>query len=132
MRRAKSRLMDELIAASPTAQERLRLQSAKSTMAKWSDAKWLEYHGIKPARNPTNAQMVRFIKQVLANDEASSDQELLEHFVSQGVQPAIAKSWIAKRDQYLRGERNPLPVGKFVTVKAKRLPGGRIELRGIR
>ncbi len=28
--------------------------------------------------------------------------------------------------------RNPLPVGKMVTVKAKRLPGGRIELRGIR
>ncbi len=27
---------------------------------------------------------------------------------------------------------NPLPVGKYVTVKAKRLPNGRVELRGIR
>lgn len=29
-------------------------------------------------------------------------------------------------------KRNPLPVGRYVTVRAKRLPNGRIELRGIR
>ncbi len=26
--------------------------------------------------------------------------------------------------------KNPLPVGKYVTVRAKRLPGGRIQLYG--
>lgn len=40
------------------------------------------------------------------------------------------------RDSFIEGfrssKRNPLPIGKLVTVRAKRLRNGRIELRGMR
>lgn len=46
---------------------------------------------------------IRWITATLANDEVSTDQELIEHFTAQGVTPDEAAVWVAKRDQYLKG-----------------------------
>src|SRR5687768_12843181 len=44
-----------------------------------------------------------WIKQILANDEASSDEELLEHFVKEGgLSRDEATRWLALRPQYMR------------------------------
>jgi hypothetical protein len=44
-----------------------------------------------------------WIKQCLANDEASSDEELLEHFVKEGgLSRDEAARWVALRPEYLR------------------------------
>jgi hypothetical protein len=72
-----------------------------------------------------------WLKQTLANDEASSDEELLEFFVKEGgLTREEAARWIALRPEYLRdmfcttepddpkGDREPyqLPTFKGYTV----------------
>lgn len=42
-----------------------------------------------------------WIKSVLSNDEVSSDEELVAHFVENGLAEPEAKRWIAKRSYYL-------------------------------
>ena len=42
-----------------------------------------------------------FMKAILCNDEASTDAELQEHFVSQGVLPNHAAEYIKNRTHYL-------------------------------
>jgi len=42
-----------------------------------------------------------FMKASLCNDEFSTDEELQEHFVSQGVQPEHAAQYIKHRTRYL-------------------------------
>jgi hypothetical protein len=50
-----------------------------------------------------DAKTIAWIKQALANDEASSDEELLEHFVKKGdLSRDEAARWVALRPQYLR------------------------------
>jgi hypothetical protein len=44
----------------------------------------------------------RWIAAVLANDEVSSDAELLAYLVENGLPEHIATAAIAKRTQYLR------------------------------
>jgi hypothetical protein len=48
-----------------------------------------------------NNDTVRWIKATLANDEYSTDAELFDHFCSQGVDPAEAQAWIARREDFL-------------------------------
>ena len=47
--------------------------------------------------------MIRWIEAVLSNDEYSTDEELFDCFTAQGVDPIVAQSWVAKRDEYLGG-----------------------------
>lgn len=48
---------------------------------------------------------IKNIEASLANDEESSDKELLDYFVKEvGVDEKTAKKFIKKRDEYLRGE----------------------------
>ena len=72
-----------------------------------------------------------WIKQILANDENSSDAELLEHFMKEGgLSREEAARWVALRPEYLRdmfctiepddpkGDKEPyqLPTFKGYTV----------------
>jgi hypothetical protein len=44
-----------------------------------------------------------FIEMTLANDEASTDAELVEFFQAElGLSEAAALAWLARRDEYLR------------------------------
>ena len=50
-----------------------------------------------------NAQTIAWIKQILANDEVSTNEELLEHFVKEGgLSQKEAARWVALRPEYLR------------------------------
>ena len=42
-----------------------------------------------------------WIEAVLSNDENSTDEELLAHFIANGLSEENAKIWISKRDCYL-------------------------------
>jgi len=44
---------------------------------------------------------IKFIKNVLANDESSTDAELIAYFVNEGLPLATAQAWVAKRMTYL-------------------------------
>ena len=48
----------------------------------------------------------RVIKAILSNDEASTDEELISHFVNEvGVSNSEAVKMVSERNLYLRGER---------------------------
>jgi hypothetical protein len=50
-----------------------------------------------------DAKTIAWIKQILANDEASSDEELLELFVKEGgLSRNEVTRWLALRPQYMR------------------------------
>lgn len=50
-----------------------------------------------------DAKTIAWIKQILANDEVSSNEELLEHFVKEGgLSHDEAARWLALRPQYMR------------------------------
>ena len=50
-----------------------------------------------------DAKTIVWIKQILANDEASTNEELLEHFVKEGgLSQDDAARWLALRPQYMR------------------------------
>src|SRR5687767_326336 len=50
-----------------------------------------------------DAKTKAWIKQTLANDEVSSNEELLEHFVKEGgLSHDEAARWLALRPQYMR------------------------------
>ena len=50
-----------------------------------------------------DTKTIVWIKQILANDEASSDDELLEYFVKEGgLSRDEANRWLALRPQYMR------------------------------
>ena len=42
-----------------------------------------------------------WIEAVLSNDEASSDAELVEHFIANGLTEKEAKVWVGRRSFYL-------------------------------
>ncbi len=45
----------------------------------------------------------RAIEQILTNDEASSDAELIRHFIKEmGLADSEARQWVARRNDYLR------------------------------
>jgi hypothetical protein len=47
----------------------------------------------------------RWIVAVLANDEASTDEELVAHFMAEGgLNEKMARYWVGKRGAALRGE----------------------------
>lgn len=49
-----------------------------------------------------SSQQEKAIKAILANDEASSDQQLIDHLVKEiGISREEAKRWVAKRSQFL-------------------------------
>lgn len=50
----------------------------------------------------SNADTIRWMEAVLANDEYSTDAELFDCFTAQGVDPAEAQSYIDQRDEFLR------------------------------
>lgn len=53
-------------------------------------------------RNPD--QLTEWIEGVLANDEASTDEELVELFVTEGkLDRATAEAWVAQRTKYMMG-----------------------------
>jgi hypothetical protein len=54
-------------------------------------------------RKKLSADDIEFIESTLRNDEASTDAELVAHFVAEtGLTEAQAKKWVAKRDKYLQ------------------------------
>lgn len=55
-------------------------------------------------RKRENATLIRWANAVLANDEASTDAELVETFVSAGVGRATAEGWVARRGEALSGK----------------------------
>ena len=48
-----------------------------------------------------NEDTIRWMEAVLANDEYSTDDQLSDCFTSQGVDPAEAQAWIARREEFL-------------------------------
>lgn len=47
-------------------------------------------------------EQLQTIEAILSNDEASTDQELVEHFMNElGLSESDAKVWVNVRDQYL-------------------------------
>lgn len=59
----------------------------------------------------TAAEQARWIEAVLANDETSSDAELLAYFIENGLTPEQAASQVARRDSFLRSELDRLITG---------------------
>lgn len=56
--------------------------------------------------NAIDAQKIRAIEAMLANDEASSDAELVEHFMKElGLTQQEAQAWVSKRGQYLKNAK---------------------------
>lgn len=49
-----------------------------------------------------SASALRFVEDQLSNDDVSSNEELLEHFVSNGLTEEQARQALTYRDQYLR------------------------------
>jgi hypothetical protein len=49
----------------------------------------------------------RWVEAVLANDESSSDGELVRYFVDNGLSATVARKWVRKRGRYLREMFNP-------------------------
>jgi hypothetical protein len=48
------------------------------------------------------SKKIEAIKQILANDEASTDAELVEHFMTEfQMSREEALAWVAKRNDYL-------------------------------
>jgi len=53
----------------------------------------------------TDYETEHWIKATLTNDEASTDEELVQHFMKVGgLSEQEARAWVAKRGEYLRGE----------------------------
>jgi hypothetical protein len=52
-------------------------------------------------RNP--GDLTAWAKEILSNDEASTDEELLALFVSEGMSGQQARAWVAQRQKYLAG-----------------------------
>ena len=74
-------------------------------------------HGRLRRPNPTRAELVRWLAAELTNDEASSDEEMEGHLVSEGgVSPSIAKDLVHLRGNALRGRE--------VLGDVKRILGG--------
>lgn len=46
-------------------------------------------------------QIEKWVASILSNDEYSSDEELIEHFISQGATKEEAEYYITKRSYYL-------------------------------
>lgn len=55
-----------------------------------------------------------FMESSLANDEDSSDDELVEHFVSQGIPEDVAKKAIKYRDKFMNGIMETGSLQKFL------------------
>ena len=47
-------------------------------------------------------QTKRWIKATLANDEVSTNEEMVAYFVENGLSQKVAESWVALRGDYLR------------------------------
>lgn len=54
-----------------------------------------------PAFSVLSDSQLRMIEDVLSNDESSSDEELVEFFVEEGIPMTPARQAIAYRGQYL-------------------------------
>jgi len=46
---------------------------------------------------------IEWIEGVLSNDENSTDQEMVEYFMSEGLKKREAVSWVTLRDEYSGG-----------------------------
>jgi hypothetical protein len=72
-----------------------------------------------PNQGKVTEDKVHWIESTLTNDEASTDEELVQHFIKEGgLSEEEARSWVAKRDTYLRGE---LPESKEISVKEEKI-----------
>jgi hypothetical protein len=47
------------------------------------------------------ASLLRFVEDQLSNNEVSSDDELLDHFITNGLTEAQARQALTYRDQYV-------------------------------
>jgi hypothetical protein len=79
-----------------------------------------------------SSSQIKAIEAILANDEASSDQELEKHFINEiGVSASEAKAWVKKRDRYLKHLKGEKKMSKNNEAMQglKRLAG---ELKGLK
>ena len=54
--------------------------------------------------NDQSGKMAGWIKSILSNDEASTDEELVQHFMKEGgLSEEEAKKWVSQRTEYLGG-----------------------------
>jgi hypothetical protein len=61
-----------------------------------------EYHKKIGRMKKLDADDIEFIESTLSNDEESSDEELVDHFVDQlGITKAAAQKWVKQRDRIL-------------------------------
>jgi len=89
------------------------LKKSKDVDNPWAVAWSMKNRGIKPK---ASADPVPAIEQILANDEASSDEELVQHFMSEMKLPeAEARSWVAKRNDYLKGVLGSKVKGYYIS-----------------
>ena len=71
-----------------------------------------------------DAKTKAWVKDILSNDEVSSDEELLEHFVKEGgLSRNEATRWLALRPQYMREVSwDAEPGAEIVDVQSYQLP----------
>lgn len=64
-----------------------------------------EKERIKSMRKKLSEEDIEFIEETLRNDEASTDEELIDHFQAEiGISAAAAKKWVALRNRYLKAD----------------------------
>ncbi|REC93384.1 hypothetical protein [Kushneria indalinina] len=56
---------------------------------------------MEPAFSALTESQLHTIEDLLSNDESSSDEELIEFFISEGIPEASARQALAWRDRYL-------------------------------
>lgn len=56
---------------------------------------------MEPAFSALSETQLHTIEDLLTNDEASSDEELIEFFISEGISEIPARQALAYRDRYL-------------------------------
>ena len=72
----------------------------------------------KEKKNNLDAKTLRWVEATLSNDEASSDEELVRHFIKEGgLSEQEARSWVKERGSYLRGENSKRNIVELVTNK---------------
>lgn len=102
----------------------------RTLMQKASRKGWMRSRrSALPARtNPTRKDLVRWLASELTNDEASSDDEMARHFVSEGgISPETAKDIIARlRGSALRGQATHRDVSRILGM-ARANPRRRLQ-----
>jgi hypothetical protein len=83
------------------------------------------------AQSDEAGRLETWIRSILTNDEASSDTELVEHFVNEGgLDRTVAQLWVSKRSEFLKAplESGSIPAPDPVPAPEKKDPKRESEM----